>query len=134
MLKAFSALKSPNETLKTYFGLSQNDGKCPVVFCKHIHLWVSFIFLKFVFAFWGEGVGDIPLIIIHLAPILGGGELAARERGKWGRPSNSLTWNLTISKYCSLQLWGQVLHDDEKVSCHITILSLNFFFFFKKVS
>ena len=37
MLNTLSALKSPNETLN-YFGLSQNDGIRPVVFCKHIIL------------------------------------------------------------------------------------------------
>lgn len=43
--------------MKLYFGLSQNDGIRPVVFCKHIILLVNSLEEIFFFAFCGEGVG-----------------------------------------------------------------------------
>lgn len=73
-------MKSPNETLKIYFGLSQNNGICPVVFCKHsIHLLVNTSWGNCL-CLLGGGSGDTNLII-HLSPIPGGGDDSAQEKG-----------------------------------------------------
>lgn len=86
--------------MKLNFGLSQNDGKHPVVFCKHItHLSVNTSWgnCSLLFAEREWGYNSNPLISQPRRHML-----EARERGKWDRPSTSLTWSFKIctAVYC----------------------------------
>lgn len=54
--------------MKPYFGLSQNDGKCPIVFCKHIIHFLGNCSLLFA---GREGETNL---LIHFPPVPGGSE------------------------------------------------------------